>query len=387
MELTKKQEEGLKIALERYKRGEKYTVISGYAGSGKSTLVKFIIDALNVRESQVGFATFTGKASLVLRNNGNKNSQTLHKLLYFAYKDKKGKYHFSVKPKRMRPDYKIIVVDEVSMVPKKIIEDLMTYDSYIIFLGDPFQLPPISADSNNHLLDKPHVFLDEIMRQAKESEIIRVSMDIREGRELYPFKGKEVQIFDKNFLSDGMLQWADQILTATNKTRMTINNRMRELAGRGSSPEVGDKIICAHNYWSFENPLINGMIGTITNYQKDILNLPIECGGRVPCAYMGFLNDTNDEYQGLIIDPKMIAQEQHTLTDRQMDKLKRNKDLSIEFLDFLYGYAITVHKAQGSQFDKVLVVEEKFPFNKEEHQRWLYTAVTRAIDKCVIIKK
>ena len=71
MLLTKKQEEGLKIILERHKNNEKYTVISGYAGTGKSTLVKFAIDALNVEKSKVAYATFTGKAAEVLRKKGN----------------------------------------------------------------------------------------------------------------------------------------------------------------------------------------------------------------------------------------------------------------------------------------------------------------------------
>ena len=79
MELTKKQEEGLKIAVDRHHLGKKYTVIAGYAGTGKTTLVKFIIDALNVAEDQVAYVSFTGKAAEVLRKKGNPNSMTLHK--------------------------------------------------------------------------------------------------------------------------------------------------------------------------------------------------------------------------------------------------------------------------------------------------------------------
>ena len=66
MELTRKQEEGLKIAIDRHRAGEKYTVIAGYAGTGKSTLVRFIIDALDVEEGYVAYTSFTGKAAEVL---------------------------------------------------------------------------------------------------------------------------------------------------------------------------------------------------------------------------------------------------------------------------------------------------------------------------------
>ena len=82
MELTNKQEQGLKIALKRYKNNERYTVIGGYAGTGKSTLVRFIIDALDVDEDKVAYATYTGKAAEVLRKKGNPNVMTLHRLLY-----------------------------------------------------------------------------------------------------------------------------------------------------------------------------------------------------------------------------------------------------------------------------------------------------------------
>ena len=121
MELTKKQEEGLQIALDRYRAGEKYTVISGYAGTGKSTLVRFIIDALDVDQNKVAYVTYTGKAAEVLRKKGNPNAMTLHKLLYDSIPSQGGGVIRI--PKKML-EYRIIVVDEVSMVAKAMIDML-----------------------------------------------------------------------------------------------------------------------------------------------------------------------------------------------------------------------------------------------------------------------
>lgn len=250
MELTKKQQEGLEIALNRYRNGEHYTVISGYAGTGKSTLVKFIIAALAQDgidpDTDVVYTSFTGKATQVLQKKGNQNVSTLHRLLYKHYPLPNGGY------KRERVDhidYKIVVVDECSMVPLTLFKDLAKHQYlYILCLGDPGQLPPVDSNEDNHLLDTPHIFLDEIMRQAAESEIIQLSMKIRNGEPIEYMKGNEVQIIHKSELNTGMLQWADQILVATNNTRHAINMQMRQLLGLEGTPQDGDKMICLRNY-------------------------------------------------------------------------------------------------------------------------------------------
>lgn len=134
------------------------------------------------------------------------------------------------------------------MVPKDLLKRLASYHVHIICLGDPGQLPPINKDENNHLLDIPHIFLDEIMRQEEQSEIIKLTMDIRAGKPLNRFQGKEIQILDKEELTTGMLMWADQIICSTNATRVALNNQMRQLLGRSDKPEDGDKVICLRNY-------------------------------------------------------------------------------------------------------------------------------------------
>lgn len=246
MELNEKQKKGLDIAVQRYLNKERYTVISGYAGTGKSTLVKFIISALSDinSETDVVYTSFTGKATQVLQKKGNRNVSTLHRLLFESIPKPDGT--FFRKPVEIIP-YKIVVVDECSMVPKDLLQRLLRYNVHIICLGDPGQLPPVSKDDDNHILDKPHIFLDEIMRQEEESEIIKLTMDIRAGKPLNRFQGKEVQILNKDELTTAMLQWADQIICSTNNTRVMINNQMRELLGREGSPQDGDKVICLKN--------------------------------------------------------------------------------------------------------------------------------------------
>ena len=396
MELNEKQKNGLTLALQRYKNKEKYTVIAGYAGAGKSTLVRFIIEELKtygVKETDVCFACFTGKAAQVLLKKGNKNVITLHKLLYKSIPKESGGF---VRIPNPSIPYKIVVVDEVSMAPKTLMDLLFKHDVYVICLGDPFQLPPVDKKEDNHLLDAPHIFLDEIMRQAQESEIIQLSMAIRENRPIEAFQGKEVQILNKEELNTGMLTWADQILVATNATRVSINTQMRKLLNFGEKPQDGDKIICLRNYWDCfsdnEEPLVNGTIGILKDSFLTKRYLPSIVKSTDGLSHINlivgdFISDSGMYFHSLEMDKKMIDTGEFSLDWKTVYQLNRNpKTRDIPPLEFTYGYAITCHKAQGSEWDKVLVIEEKFPFDKIEHARWLYTAVTRSSEKLVLVR-
>ena len=393
MQLTYKQEEGLKIAVRRYLDNEKVTVISGYAGSGKSTLVRFIIDAIGIDEDLVCYCAFTGKAAEILRKKGNKNVCTLHKLLYESIPKPTG--GFFRKPKTML-GYKIIVVDEVSMAPKTLMDLLFTHSVYVICLGDPFQLPPIEKEDDNHLLDNPHIFLDEIMRQEAESEIIQLTMKIRNQEEIKYQDGKDVKIMPYSQLNTGVLLWGDQVLTATNNKRQEINKQIRNLFNRSELPEDGDKLICLRNYWEDysinEDALINGTIGILQNSFQSFRALPyfIKSNIKQFDILMGdlIIPETNDSYNLIEIDRKMLITGEKCCDWKlsyQLGKLKpKYGDLIPK--EFTYAYAITVHKAQGSEWNKVVVLEENFPFNKLEHARWLYTACTRSSEKLVLIR-
>lgn len=417
MQLTAKQEEGLKIALSRYSMGMPYTVISGYAGTGKSTLVKFIVAALNIDEDDVAYIAYTGKASQVLKSKGCKNAITAHKLLYYANKNKDGEFIFRPR-ERLEHPYQLIVVDEVSMLPEEMWYQLLSHGVYVLALGDPGQLPPVK-ERPAPILEKPHVFLDEVMRQAQESAIIRLSMHIRDGKDFrtFPSVSGEVLIIPHKYQfasEDQALLQASQIICGTNAERNRLNNRIRQLQGKGPEPEIGDKIIGLDNHWDDiseqGNALTNGAIGEITSYE-----IKPQFYAQSNARWAGFPEETkimwtnfkteyNDNFYRIPIDYNCIITGEPQLTSKQEAIIANyNKGLSAKqkrdpWYDaaryykeipyhFNYGYAITCWKAQGGEFPLVLGYEAKWLKNRnpEEYKKYLYTLVTRSSEKIILV--
>ena len=389
MQLTKKQEEGLKIAVSRYKAREPWTCIAGYAGTGKSTLIKFIISALDVDPEDVCYVAYTGKAAKVLKDKGCPNAMTAHRLLYKSVPRNDGTFYHKIK-RPLDQYYDLIVVDEVSMLPKEMWELLLSHNIHVLCLGDPFQLPPIGED--NGVLAKPHIFLDEIMRQAEESEIIRLTMDIRNEKPLELFKGKEVQIIDPKDIVGGMYGWADQIIVAKNLTRRTINNQMRKMIfdTEDTTPRVGDRIICLRNDWEHPSAagdiMVNGTTGIISNIKYNH-NHPI----LKPMMLADFLSDDYTDmdvefspddlyFRSVNMDYKLFTTGEETVNKKNFKTFPKIWRPQI----FDYAYAVTCHKSQGSEYDKVLVFEEYLKGG--DHARWLYTAATRAKEKLVLVR-
>ncbi len=362
--------------------------MAGYAGTGKSTLIKFIISALDIDDDDVCYIAYTGKAANVLKEKGCPNAMTAHRLLYQSVPRNDGTFYHKIK-RPLERRYKVIVVDEISMLPKEMWELLLSHKIHVICLGDPFQLPPIGED--NGVLANPHIFLDEIMRQEEESEIIRLTMDIRNGKQLELFQGKEVQVIDQKDIVGGMYGWADQILVAKNLTRRLINNQMRQMLFNtdDTQPIEGDKIICLRNDW--EHPTeagdiaVNGMIGTISNirYKDNFCLKPLMLADVLPDGYTeaDAANSLYDLYfRDINMDYKLLTTGEETVTKENFKTFPRVWRPQT----YDYAYAITVHKSQGSEYDKVLVFEEYLKGG--DHARWLYTAATRAKKKLIIVR-
>ena len=358
--------------------------MAGYAGTGKSTVIKFVVDALGLKKDDVRYVTFTGKAAQVLRAKGH-NATTIHKYIYRAFLNSQGKFVYSKLPKE-EVTGKIIIVDEISMVPANLLRDLASYKIPMILLGDPGQLPPVGED--NGMLKNPHVFLDEVMRQALDNSIIRLSMLIREGKPIPKIDDEYVKVFSRSELNLGMVEWADQVICGRNDTRKMINNIVRQARGFTSPfPQVGDKMICTRNDWEFTNgeemPIVNGTIGIITDVKR-IGDFPLDqpLKRNQTGIIVDFTPDFTGTFENVNMDPNLVRGYDSVLQQQIQAGMRKPESI---YQELEYGYAITCHKSQGSEFKKVLVIEEVL--NSAHHRRWLYTAVTRASEKLVLITK
>lgn len=275
------------------------------------------------------------------------------------------------------------------MLPIEMWELLLSHHIHIIALGDPEQLGPVKS-ADNHILDNPHIFLDEVMRQAQESEIIRLTMDIRKRKPLRYCDGKEVKVISQNNLIDGMYMWADVVLSGTNQTKRAVDMDIRNMlfGTRDPEPVEGDKVMCLQNDWDqvsfFGDVLVNGLTGTISNIDKDygvpLLNVRLTADFLPDgtCDNLDFIPD-EAYFHNLLIDYNKIVYGNSTVTSENFKKFGRHGKPR----EFDYAYCLTCHKAQGSEYNNVLVLDERLP---GDHFRWLYTAATRAKDKLIIIK-
>lgn len=363
--------------------------LGGYAGTGKTTLVSLLRTELRrVRPAlRVAFAAYTGKASQVLRSTLETSRAlypedtcgTIHSLLYSAQTDKEGKLLYWKRNKEIDTD--LIVIDEASMVTGDIWRDLLSCGKPIIALGDHGQLPPISGSFN--LMEKPDIVLEQIHRQAADNPIIQIAHEARTtgivragtySKQVRKFShgthdpseiGSVIDHLFENYHDDMM------ILCGRNKTRTQINQSIRTKMGRDThEPEVGDKVVCLkNNYDQVFAPIYNGMIGVIDelvpykeHWYETLIDFPEE----------------NRQFNGLILKKQFGSP---ILID-EIDGVK-HKELGDRF-DF--GYALTVHKAQGSQAKTVVLFEERFQKSDDDQwKRWLYTAITRARENLYII--
>lgn len=399
MILNEGQKQAIEIISQRYKKRQPYSVLVGPAGTGKTSSVSFIIQNLGLNPSDVAYLAPTGKASQVLKRKGNPDAQTLHKFLYNARRNKKGQWYFE--PKEELDFYpSLIVADEASMIDPRIWKQLLTHRIPVLALGDKAQLSPVAPEANNHLLDHPHAELTEIMRQAGDNEIIDLATKIRTGYSLNSYRGagKQVKILDKKELNIGLYEWGSaensQILCALNETRRQGNRFVRELKGYNPErPEIGDCVIGLKNHWDFLSlggePFTNGIMGRILDYRVENVYLPKYIHqGKYQLMIADILTEDGDTFKEVPIDYHCLVTGQKVLNDTQEMKLSKVKDWDwgVPF-ELDYSYFTSTWKAQGSEWNNVLVFEENFPYDFMEHRRFLYTSCTRAAQRLVIIKK
>jgi exodeoxyribonuclease-5 len=366
--LTSEQESAIASLLKGVKEKTPVQTLGGYAGTGKSTLIR----ALAERLPNYAVCAPTGKAANVLRRKGVSATTTIHSLIYEAREDPStGKITFV---RRLFLPCKGIIVDESSMVSKDIHDDLLSFGLPIIFVGDHGQLEPVGSDFN--LMKKPDYRLETVHRNA--GEVSRFAEWIRNGRDPVRFPREDtnqVEFVDRDGIRDCKL-WsvADQIICAYNNTRVAVNARVRELQDRGSAKLTdGERIICLRNSRSLG--VYNGMQGVVDSYEWSVDRYLVDLD-----SYGQMFHDIPvlaDQFGKEKSPPFCVPRVKDEAKPSSGEKTEREK--RDDRIPFDYAYCITCHKAQGDEFDRVLVLEQVCP--RWDHTRWAYTAASRAREK------
>jgi exodeoxyribonuclease-5 len=324
--------------------------LGGYAGSGKSLVVR----ALFEKVPDFAVCTLTGKAADVLRRRGVP-ATTIHSLIYDRWDDEAGGAIRFVRKRGIPFDG--ILVDESSMVGEGIYDDLLSFDLPVIFVGDHGQLEPINSDFN--LMCNPDHRLEHVHRNA--GEIARFAEWIRNGHDPARFpceSTNRVEFVDSGAIGDRKI-WdvVDQIICGYNNKRVAINGWIRGAKGMGDTALVGgERVICLRNNRRYG--VFNGQQGVATD-----------------CCWLGDrwcidFDSYGASFRDIPVHPDQFGQEKTIPFDLE------EKD---DRIPFDYAYAITCHKSQGDQFNKVMVLEQRC--SRWDHKRWAYTAASRAREK------
>lgn len=388
-------------------RAKQTFYLAGLAGSGKSTLVEHVVKDLRGR---VVHMAPTGKAALVMRRKNCPTAKTVHSAIYrvagdpptkeqieklraeikrlYAVNDpgarltadklteqlkraeedggRKGP-RFSLNLESELKEAQLGVVDECSMADFRMGSDLESFGTKLLVIGDPAQLPPVYG-AGYFTSREPDAFLDEIHRQALDSPILHLADLARRGLTL-PYgkigEGVEVLPYGDPSLQERALA-ADMIIVGRNKTRHACNAKIRRLLGRGDlpTPVAGDRAICLRN--NHELGILNGSTWKVErcvpNLDKMVAKIEVvstDDGDRVECdTWLHHFMAREDELEG---------------TARRA------------FNEWGYGWAQTVHKSQGSQFDSVLLFDESKAFGRDA-DRHRYTGITRAVSKLCVVR-
>jgi len=343
----------------------------GYAGTGKTTLAKYIADEA---DDEVKFAAFTGKAASVMRGKGCGGASTIHSLIYRARESGEEIPSFDLWDEAPASKAGLIIIDECSMVDAELGRDLLSFGVPVLVLGDPAQLPPIQG-GGFFTEAEPDAMLTEVHRQAQDNPIVRLSMDIRAGEDIEPGRYGETEVLRKGDLDPQCVLEADQVLVGRNATRRSYNARIRERRGfEDEMPSAGDKLVCLRN--NRKKGLFNGGLWTVKERSGRKGAKGIKSSVQIGIMTMQLLPDDETATRGV----KVSVRPECFLGGIEQVDWQRRKPYD----EFDYGYVLTVHKAQGSQWDHVVLFDESFAF-PDSRGRWLYTGVTRAAKKLTVV--
>lgn len=379
----------------------------GYAGTGKTTLARHLAEGV---DGTVLFGAYTGKAAYVLRTKGCPGASTIHSMIYCsrgdsgaklkeleaAYvslvaqlrsegmddetikkyrrtadllelirreRDNQARPMFRLNPDAPIKEADLVVIDECSMVDGRMGEDLLSFGKKVLVLGDPAQLPPVGGGGFFTEDVTPDIMLTDIHRQAADNPIIRLATATRQEQRLELGTYGTSKVVDRSGVRPEDGPNADQVLVGKNDTRRVSNMRLRKQLGREGDPIPGDKLVCLQN--DHEKGLLNGQIWFAEGHEV-----------------------IDDDRSLMLVRSEDTEQTIEVQAHRHYFQ-GRDKDLAWyekkEASSFDYGYALTVHKSQGSQWKNVFLFDESSVF-RADRWRWLYTGITRAAESVIIYR-
>lgn len=395
IELNASQQKVFNDAIDWWRRGTEQTFeISGPPGSGKSFLIDKIVKALKIDSNRIAPMAYTGSAAINMRTKGMYSARTIFSWLYDfievpVLNDKgepildpvfnKPKFKMRFVPKSYLPDIDLIIVDEAGMVPEEMRNIIDSMGIPVIAAGDIDQLPPVAGKSG-YLTEPWKVHkLTEIMRQANDNTIVQFSQMLIKGIEIPHGKFKNVTVLYEDEINDNMIAQSDIVICGKNTTRDNINNHIRhDMFGfTNPTPNLGERLVCRKNNWQIESGginLTNGLVGNcITMIGPDSFNQ------KDVTFKMSFKPDIIDSYfKDIDVDLRYMTS----------DKKGRDALLETNFSKgnkFEFGYAITTHMSQGSEFNRGMYFEEYL--NKNINRNLHYVGITRFKQHCIYVKK
>lgn len=363
--------------------------IEGGAGTGKTTMILYLLEKYNIELDEVLFVSYMGKAVSQMIRNGLP-AKTIHATCYryehILERDEDGKViMIHGKPKKkiipilkdeLDEDVKLIVVDEGYTIPENNALDLLSFNIPIVVLGDSHQLPP--PFGKPYFLESPDVTLHQIMRQAEGNPIIYLAQRALNHMPLLIGVYGNSAVIPRNQLSDFTLQNSDVIITSTNRLRGEINDLFRTTFRQYPDldiPHYNEKIICRRNDWSrfikmgSEIYLTNGLTGFVDYIDKRTYNKKN--------VTIDFRPDfANKCFRNLKIS---LSHLNGPLGG------SRDEGYIIDSAIFEYAYALTAYSAQGSQWHNTCILQERNMYSMSD-KGWkeLYSAITRAVNSTTI---
>ncbi len=443
-------------------------ILTGYAGTGKTTMINFVVEFLESQNLGFQLMAPTGRAAKVLRDKVGE-AFTIHKTIY-NYDDlqclkidakddseKSFRYIFPVRmiPRNVENPY-VAIVDESSMISDsethqefftfgsgRLLFDLLQYAKNVgiqklIFVGDNAQLPPVT-DNHSYALTPSYfeelgytvqcVEMSEVVRQSVDSGILSAANNIRNllkksrnGRAYFSIDSNDTDVFeleygevyDKYFELNPKPEIGGSVfINYTNQQCYTSNSIIRErLYGKNADVQIGDiLLINNNNYHTFNREIFNGDMAKVVEVGENEIvkipvmregvkkevrlefkqltllfpddDVPVNCMVYYPLLFNGDADITAWEQQALYIYFKIRNPKLKEGSEEYKDALKH--DIYFNLLRVKFGYSITCHKAQGGEWDNVIVDYSMRIGTNDDMLRWCYTATTRAKGKLYMV--